>query len=248
MVLRIKFKSLLLPCLKKVNYTIINEKTYPYSVMIQIILVDDHELFRTGVRMYLESKHPDIRVVAEAESGEDLFLLPQLTTAHIVLLDIHLPNMNGMAVAGRLKKEYPNLKILAIFAETGDEVIDAMLNKGIDGFISKRKGGSAVMVEAIHAIMNGHEYFGKDISEIIYRIYLSKQSVTKAPVTFTSQEYKIIEFCSLGIPAKQIADRLCITGRTVEHHKKNIFEKLDIHSTVEMVQYALKHGIIRIDN
>ena len=214
--------------------------------MINIILVDDHELFRTGVRMYIESKHPDMSILAEVESGEDLFLLPQLAAAHIVLLDINLPDMDGIAVAGRLKSEYPNLKILAVSAETGADVVGAMLNKGIDGFISKRKGGSEIMVEAIYAIMNGHEYFGKDISEIIYRIYLSKQHTAKAPVIFTSQECKIIELCSLGIPAKQIADRLNITSRTVEHHKQNIFEKLGIHSTVEMVQYAVKHGIIRI--
>jgi DNA-binding NarL/FixJ family response regulator len=216
--------------------------------MIHIILVDDHELFRTGVRMYLESKHHDMCVVAEAESGEELFLLPQLATAHIVLLDINLPDMNGIAVAGRLKSEYPNLKILAVSAENSSGVVEAMLSKGIDGFISKRQGGSSVLVEAIQAIMNGYEYFGTDISEIIYRIYVSKQHTAKLQATFTPQECKIIELCSLGIPAKQIADRLAITSRTVEHHKQNIFEKLGIHSTVEMVQYAVKHGIIRITN
>ena len=224
----------------------------PYGMelynMINVILVDDHELFRIGVRMFLESKHRDICVVAEAESGEDVFLLPQLDIAHIVLLDIDLPDINGIAVAGRLKSEYPNLKILAVSAENSADMIDAMLEKGIDGFISKRKGGSEVMSEAIYAIMNGYEYFGKDISEIIYRIYLSKQNAAKVSAQFTPQECKIIELCSLGIPAKQIADRLCIAGRTVEHHKQNIFEKLGIHSTVEMVQYALKHGIIRIEN
>jgi DNA-binding NarL/FixJ family response regulator len=233
---------------EKADYFIIIEKTYTYSTMIQIILVDDHELFRTGVRMFIESKHHDMNVVAEAESGEELFLLPQLTTAHIVLLDILLPGMNGIAVAEKLKKEYPHLKILAISAENSADVIEAMLNKGVDGFISKRKGGSAVLVEAIQSIMNGYEYFGKDISEIIYRIYLTKKHAAKVSATFTPQEHNIIELCSLGIPAKQIADRLGITGRTVEHHKQNIFEKLDIHSTVEMVQYAVKHGIIRIEH
>ena len=96
-------------------------------------------------------------------------------------------------------------------------------------------------------IMQGCEYFGKDISEIIYRIYVSKKGTTQVSQEFTEQEKRIIELCHEGLPGKLIADRLCISLRTVDNHKNHIFRKLGISNTMEMVRYALKNGIIRME-
>jgi len=216
--------------------------------MITAILVDDHELFRLGVKTAIESQHPDICIAGEAATGEELFRLLVATTADIVLLDIILPDMSGIEVARRLKKERPALKILAISSENTAAVTQALLDLGIDGFISKRTGGVDMLADAIRSIMSGFEYFGKDISDIIYRIYVSKKKTAEATAEFTEQEKKIIELCREGLQSKQIADRLCVSPRTVDNHKNNIFRKLGINSTVEMVQYALKNGIIRIEN
>ena len=216
--------------------------------MITAILVDDHELFRLGVKSAIESRHPDIRIAGEAATGEELFRLLAAITADIVLLDIILPDMSGIEVARRLKKECPALKILAISSENTAAVTQALLDLGIDGFISKRTGGVDILADAIRSIMSGFEYFGKDISDIIYRIYVSKKKTAEATAEFTEQEKKIIELCRDGLQSKQIADRLCVSPRTVDNHKNNIFRKLGINSTVEMVQYALKNGIIRIEN
>ena len=216
--------------------------------MISIILVDDHELFRLGVKTAIESRHPDIRIAGEAESGEALFRLLETTAVDLVLLDIILPDMSGVEIARRLKKERPELKILAISSENTVTVTEALLDVGINGFISKRMGGVDMLADAIRSIMSGFEYFGKDISDIIYRIYVSKKKTAEATAEFTEQEKKIIELCRDGLQSKQIADRLCVSPRTVDNHKNNIFRKLGINSTVEMVQYALKNGIIRVEN
>jgi DNA-binding NarL/FixJ family response regulator len=101
--------------------------------------------------------------------------------------------------------------------------------------------------EAIRSIMQGAEYYGKDISEIMYNIYVSKKKTTEVSAEFTPQEKRIIELCREGLPGKLIADRLEISLRTVDNHKQNIFRKLGINNTMEMVQYALKKGIIRIE-
>ena len=215
--------------------------------MIHVILVDDHPMFRTGIRMYIESKCDDICVIGEAESGERLFCLPELATADLVLLDIELTGMNGIEAARRLKREYPEIKILTISAQTTNEVVGAMLDTGINGFISKRRGGYENVVEAIHAVANGYEYFGADISEIIYNIYITTKKTAKITSEFTSQERQIIELCGQGLSARKIARRLNITHRTVEHHKQNIFEKLGIHSTNELIRFAVKNGIIKIE-
>jgi DNA-binding NarL/FixJ family response regulator len=204
-------------------------------------------MFRTGIRMYIESNCDDISVVGEAESGENLLLLPQLAEADVTLLDIELDGMSGIEAARKLKKKHPEMKILTISAKTTHDVVDAMLNAGINGFISKRRGSNENVVEAIRAVHSGYDYYGKDISEIMFNIYITTKKTTQATSEFTAQERKIIELSGQGLSARKIADRLCIEHRTVEHHKQNIFDKLDIHSTYEMVQYAVKNGIIKVE-
>jgi len=216
--------------------------------MINAILVDDHELFRLGLKTAISSNHPDICIVGEAETGEELFRILETTEADILLLDINLPEMSGIEIAQRIKSENPKMKILVISSENTAVVIQALLQIGIDGFISKRMGSMDVLANAIRSIMSGFEYFGKDISDIIYRIYVSKKNTSEVTVEFTEQEKIIIELCRDGLPSKLIADRLSISSRTVENHKNNIFRKLGINSTIEMIQYAIKHGIIKIEN
>ena len=216
--------------------------------MINTVIVDDHELFRLGVRSSLTSRHPEINIVGEAETGEELFDLLKTTSVDLALLDVVLPDISGVDITRRLKKEYPALKILAISSENTAETTHALLDAGVDGFISKRKGGSDELATAIHSVMNGFQYFGKDISDIIYRIFVAKTKTTHPAVHFTEQEKKIIELCREGLPAKLIADRLNIGSRTVETHKNNIFKKLGINSTTEMINYAMKYGMIRMES
>ena len=216
--------------------------------MIRTIIVDDHPLFRTGIRLYIESKCDDICVVGEAESGEELMHLPELAATDVILLDIELAGkMNGIEAARKLKQEYPTVKILVISALTTIEVVDAMTNIGVNGFISKRRGDNENMIEAIRTVHNGYEYFGTDIAEIIYNIYITTKKTTKITSEFTAAERQIIELCGQGLSAQKIAKQLSITRRTVEHHKQNIFDKLGIHSTQELIRYAIKNGIIKIE-
>jgi two-component system response regulator NreC len=212
--------------------------------MINVILVDDHELFRLGVATAIAKRYTDLQVVGEAESGAELFALLKSVTADIILLDIVLPDMSGIDIARRLKKEYPDIKILAVSAENTTAVVQEMLAIGIEGFISKRAGGIDTLVEAIHSIMDGLNYYGKDISNIIFKIYFSKKKTAEVTPEFTHQEKRVIELCREGLSGKMIADRLNVTIRTVDSHKNNIFQKLGINSTLEMVNYAVKNGII----
>ena len=215
--------------------------------MIDVILVDDHALFRLGVKGALTGRYPDIRVTGEADSGKALFHLLELIRADIILLDIVLPDMNGVEIARRLRKDYPEIKILAFSAENTEEVVRTLMDIGIDGFISKRQSSANEPAEAIRSIMNGLKYFGKDIAAIIYNIYVSKKKTAEVTPEFTEREKEIIYLCREGLQGKQIADRLNISPRTVDTHKNNIFKKLGINNTMEMVQYALKQGIISIE-
>ena len=143
--------------------------------MVNAILVDDHALFRLGVKMALTSGHTDINIIGEADCGRELFRLLETVTPDIILLDIILPDTTGIEIAKKLRKEKPGIKILAISAENTSDVVKKMLDIGIEGFISKRKGSADEIAKAIRTIMNGHQYYGDDISVIIYKVYVSKK-------------------------------------------------------------------------
>ena len=214
--------------------------------MIKVIIVDDHTLFRIGIKSVLKGKQADICVVGEAGDGKTLFHLLETTPADVVLLDVVLPDMNGIEIARRLREEYPQIKILLLSVENTIDTIIQLLNIGIDGFISKQQVSGEELPEAIHCIMGGMEYFGKDISSIIYNIYNAKKGTTGTNVEFTQREQEIIALAGKGLPSKEIASQLFISARTVDTHKNNIFKKLGINSTVELIQYTVKQKIINL--
>jgi len=217
--------------------------------MINVIIVDDHNLIRRGISSML-NVHPDITVSGEAESGEKLFsLLAGGTPADLILLDVNLPDgMSGMETARRLRSEYPALKILAISAENSQETVKAMLEAGIDGFISKQMGNENELAAAIRSVMDGLDYFGHDISYIIYSVVRTKSLTNNFVPNFTDREKEVIRLCHDGLIGKEIANHLGIALRTVNTYKERIFQKIGLNSTMEMVNYALKNGIIRIEN
>jgi DNA-binding NarL/FixJ family response regulator len=216
--------------------------------MIQIIVVDDHNLFRMMLKSTFQTDYPDICVTGEADCGEELFRVLASTPADLVLLDVNLPDIWGVDVARRLRSEHPAVKILAVSAENTSETIQAMIDVGIDGFVSKQRSDADELALAIRSVMSGVAYYGRDISAIMFDVYVAKKKTSTVTAEFTNREREIILLCRDGLLCKEIAARLDISVNTVNNHKKNIFQKLGINTTMEMVQYALKNGIIRIEN
>jgi len=182
------------------------------------------------------------------ESGEELLQMLKHSTPDLVLLDVNLPGISGIETARLLKKEYPAVKILTISAENTAETVKAMIDEGINGFVSKRKCREEELIDAIHSVMNGMEYFGRDISNIIFDVFVAKKKTSIVTEEFTEREKEIILACRDGLLAKEIAHKLGISINTVNTHKQRIFQKLGINNTMEMVQYALKNGIIRVSD
>ena len=208
--------------------------------MINIIIVDAHTLFRIGIKSALQSECPEICVAGEAEDGISLLSLLETTQADMVLLDLLLPDMSGIAIAKRLRKQYPLLKILIISEENTTDAIIQLLNIGINGFISKQQATEKELAKAIYSIMDGIDHFGQDVASIIYSIYIAKKETTITTIEFTPREQEIIAMASNGLKSKEIARQLKISYRTVDTHKNNIFKKLGIKNTAELVQYAIR--------
>ncbi len=208
----------------------------------RIVLVDDHILFRIGLRSALEQCDTPLEIVGEAGSGRQLFEVLQGCMVDMVLLDIVLPEMSGIDIASKLRVEYPEIKILMLSAESDQETICRLMDIGIDGFVSKTVPVDE-LCRAVEYVADGAEYFGRDIARIIHDVRIAKSHQS---TDFTPRENEIIEMCACGLSAKEIADKVHISIKTVESHKNNIFKKLGINNSVELVRYALKTGIIKL--
>ncbi|MBQ6576176.1 MAG: response regulator transcription factor [Bacteroidales bacterium] len=209
---------------------------------IRIIIVEDHYLFRAGITSVLSSVKDKYDVVGEASTVAEFDALYEKTDADLLLLDIRLPDGNGIDIARKLSEEKSSLKILVLSAENDPSTITNLLDAGINGFISKN-APSQELFTAIDYIMEDGDYFGKDISKLIRDIRVAKKSA-KEP--FTDRENEIIALCSEGLTAKEIAEKMHINVATVNTHKNNIFKKLGINNSVELVIYAIKTGIITL--
>lgn len=208
---------------------------------INILLVEDQILTRMGMGMALNDSN-GCKIVAEAGSVQEAKqLIKQTPDLQLVLLDLMLPDGNGIEVVQFLRNRGSDLKVLVISADTNKENILQLVELGINGFISKY-ADIPTLVDAIHSVCNGIDYFGKDISVIIHAV-----STAKAPDldVFTGRELDIVRLCAKGLSVKQIAEALSISTRTVETHKNNIFKKLGFNSTIELMNWVFEHGIIR---
>jgi two-component system NarL family response regulator len=164
--------------------------------------VDDHALFRIGMRNTFSCEYSDICVAGEASDGKQLFALLPDTPADVVLLDINMPGMDGEETTRRLRSDYPAVKILAVSSNDDSQTIEAMIDAGIDGFVSKQNCESDELAEAIRTVYGGLEYYGSDISSIIFGVYVAKKKTIEPTQEFTDREKEIIIACRDGLIGK----------------------------------------------
>ena len=208
---------------------------------MNIALLDDHQFVRIGVATTLRNTKHTITI--SVATADELFnALHQGTPCDILLLDILLPGMNGIEVAKRMRNEYPKIKIIVLSVDSREYTLIQLLQIGIDGFVSKR-GTQDEVVRAIDYVEKGVPFYGRDIAILIRDISdakLNKQNTA----ALTKRELEIIQACCDGLLGKEIAEKLNISLRAVNSHKTNIFNKLGISSSVELVRFAIEHGII----
>lgn len=210
--------------------------------MIKIILVDDHKIVLDGLKALL-STADELEIIGEAQNG--LILLHQLKTLKpdLVLLDIGMPVMDGIEAAAKIKKKYPEIKVLILSTYAEKAKIKKMLTIGVDGYILKDSDKEALL-NAIKTVMfSDQKYYDHRVTDVIMNSYQPKKVDTQMP-RLTKRELEITKLIAAGKTTKEVAEELFISPLTVDTHRKNIFSKLGINKSVHLIQYAIREGLI----
>ncbi|MCK4903820.1 MAG: response regulator transcription factor [Candidatus Marinimicrobia bacterium] len=215
--------------------------------MISIILVDDHIVLRDGLRCLLEAES-DIKVVGEADNGRQAVKMALGKKPDIVIMDIAMQDMNGIEATRQIKKENPKIKIIALSMYSDRQIVLGILRAGASGYLLKAST-STELVEAILTVYFGRKYISQKISGVVLQeIYDISMDLEEIGVDrLTNRECEIVQLISDGSSTKRIAEVLFISPKTVESHRANIMEKLDIHNLPELTKYAIRAGLTSLD-
>ncbi|MFC1998299.1 response regulator [Chloroflexota bacterium] len=213
---------------------------------IRVFLVDDHSLFREGIRAML-TFHDDIEVVGEAGDGMEAVEKIQNLSPDVVLLDIAMPNMNGLEVCRRIVKSSPNTKIVILSQYTNKEYIITAVKIGASGYVPKKAVGSD-LVAAIRVVGDGEYFLHPSVAKILVGDYKSLIKAETDPYdSLTNREREILQLVAEGNTGRQIADMLHISEKTVIGHRASLMEKLNIHNRADLVKYAIGKGLINLE-
>lgn len=214
--------------------------------MIRIALVDDQEILRKGLKMILEGQE-DIRVVGEAADGAEAYNLCQQHIIDIILMDIKMPNVNGVEATKRIKKDFPNIKIIILTTFNEDQYIFEGLKNGASGYLLKDTSPTKI-AEAIREVYRGGVLIQPDIAARVVEQFktLNRPTIEKDKKIedLTDREIEIIRLVGEGLNNKEIADHLFITEGTAKNHISNILTKLDLRDRTQLAIYALKNSLV----
>ncbi|WP_343597447.1 response regulator [Acinetobacter sp.] len=210
--------------------------------MISVLVVDDHELVRTGICRML-ADHADLNVIGQAESGEEALTLARVHHPNIVLLDVNMPGIGGVETTRRLLQVVPDTRVIAVSGLAEEPYPSLLLKAGAKGYITK---GAPIeeMVRAINKVMQGGKYFSADIAEQLASSYLSETQ--QSPFDLLSEREMQVAMMVVNCHSAQaIADKLFVSVKTVNTYRYRIFEKLEIDSDVKLTHLAMRYGLIK---
>lgn len=216
---------------------------------IRIFLVDDHQLVRDGIKALLVTAE-DLHMLGEASSGAECFEKIAHEPPDILILDISLPDTNGIEITKRVTAEYPGTKVLMLSMYTSEDFIFNSVKAGARGYLPKNTSREELL-NAIHAIYRGEEFFAEPIARIMLKGYVRKAkedetAARETPLLLTARETEILRLLAEGHVNREISDKLFISIRTVETHKNHIMKKLGLKSAVDLIKYAIRHRIVDI--
>jgi DNA-binding NarL/FixJ family response regulator len=211
----------------------------------RIVIAEDHRILREGLRSLLSSSS-DFEVVGEAEDGREAIRCVEKLKPDLILTDLSMPRMNGMEAIREIKKQSPKTKILVLTVHKTEEYILATLKAGADGYLLKDSTHTELMM-AVKSVMSGRHYISPGVSEKVIEGYIEGRKTLKPRTsweTLTQREREILKLIAEGYRNKEIADDLCISVKTVEKHRANLMEKLNLHNVQALTAFAIGKGLV----
>jgi DNA-binding NarL/FixJ family response regulator len=214
--------------------------------MLRILLADDHELTRSGLR-YLLEKHEDWSVCGEACNGRLAVEMAEKLRPDFVILDMSMPELNGLEATRQILKKQPHLKVLIFTMHETEKIIVDVLEAGARGVVLKSDAGEN-MIAAVESISKGRRFFTSRVAETVVEAYLSKRAAAEKDDSaseriLTTREREVVQLLAEGKSNKEVADRLGISARTAEGHRGEIMRKLRLGSLAELIRFAIRNGI-----
>jgi len=213
----------------------------------KIFVIDDHKIVRDAIRSFFLGQD-EFKISGEAATGAELLKMLPESCADLYLLDLMLPDLNGLELIAPIRKHCSTAKVLVLTAEMDEDLLCASVEQGADGFLHKDTS-AADLLYAMRVVLSGEPWFGQNLSQLVYRSFCRKvKEVNESSrlATITEREQDVIRLLGEGLSVKEIADQLCISPRTVESHKNNLLEKLELRNTVALIKYGIQHKLIAL--
>jgi len=214
--------------------------------MLRILVADDHDLMRRGIKALLQS-HAGWEVCGEAHTGREAVAKAEELKPDVVILDISMPDLNGVDAAKRIRKSSPDTEVLILSVHYSDQLIRDILEAGVRGYIVKSDSDRDLLI-AVETLANHKPFFTPRATEVMLTNFNEGKTRTEPPETMrdrlTSREREIVQLLAEGKSSKEVASSLNISVKTAETHRANIMRKLQLHTVSELVRYAVRNQII----
>ncbi len=218
---------------------------------IRILIADDHKIVCDGLKALLEAQ-PDMEIVAQADNGRDAVKLAQKQKPDMAIMDVAMPDLNGLEAVRQILANNPRIKVIALSMHADKRYVTGMLSSGASGYILKHCAFEE-LVHAIRVVLSNQVYLSPTIAGIVVKeLAQSKSSRTSrslsaSPHALTSREREVLQLLAEGHSAREIAQRLHLSVKTIETHRRQMMEKLEIRSIADLTKFAIREGLTSLD-
>ena len=213
----------------------------------RIVLADDHVLIRHGIKNII-TREAHLEIAGEVEDGEELLVYLEKDLPELVILDISMPKINGVELTRMLKRKYPSLKILMLTMHKNKQFFYQAMSAGADGYLVKSDSDRELLL-AVQKISNGNTYISPylldDFTEDVLKAYRNQEAGT--PGVLTRREKQVLAMVVDGLTTREMAAKLNLSPRTIDHHRSNLLKKFNLKNSVDLVKYAVRHGYVDVE-
>lgn len=211
----------------------------------KVFIVDDHKIFREGL-VFMISKIKKFEVVGEASNGKDLLKMIDDLDIDIIIMDISMPEIDGIEATAKVLEKKPDIKVIALTMFSDEEYYYKMIQAGVSGYLLK-ESGKEELAAALNTVVTGEKYFSQKVLHNIIvnmnNVKTFKKNITEE-TKLTKRESEILTLICQGLSNQEISDRLCLSLRTIEGHKSNLLSKTGVRNSISLVMYAMKHRLV----